>query len=55
MAHSTASNPTVRMSIRKNLGKSVMTVVLKLIDARGNPIKGESKVPGHVDEIDIEA
>jgi type VI secretion system secreted protein Hcp len=32
-----------------------MTVVLKLTDARGNHIKGESKVPGHVDEIDIEA
>jgi type VI secretion system secreted protein Hcp len=32
-----------------------MTVVLKLIDARGNLIKGESKVAGHVDEIDVQA
>ena len=32
-----------------------MPVVLKLIDARGNPIKGESKVPGHENEIDIVA
>jgi type VI secretion system secreted protein Hcp len=32
-----------------------MPVVLKLIDASGNPIKGESKVPGHEDEIDIAA
>jgi type VI secretion system secreted protein Hcp len=32
-----------------------MAIVLKLIDRRGNPIKGESKVPGHVDEIDIQA
>jgi type VI secretion system secreted protein Hcp len=32
-----------------------MPVVLKLIDATGNPIKGESKVPGHVDEIDVHA
>jgi type VI secretion system Hcp family effector len=32
-----------------------MAIVLKLIDARGIPIKGESKVPGHVDEIDVQA
>ena len=32
-----------------------MPVVLKLIDANGNPIKGESNVPGHESEIDIAA
>jgi type VI secretion system secreted protein Hcp len=30
-----------------------VAVVLKLVDARGTPIKGESKVAGHVDEIDV--
>jgi type VI secretion system secreted protein Hcp len=30
-----------------------MAVVLKLVDARGTLIKGESKVAGHVDEIDV--
>jgi type VI protein secretion system component Hcp len=30
-----------------------VAVVLKLVDARGTLIKGESKVAGHVDEIDV--
>ena len=30
-----------------------MAVVLKLVDARGVQIKGESKVTGHVGEIDV--
>ena len=30
-----------------------MAIVLKLVDARGTQIKGESKVKGHVDEIDV--
>jgi type VI protein secretion system component Hcp len=30
-------------------------VILKLIDGSGNPIKDESKVPGHENEIDIAA
>jgi type VI secretion system Hcp family effector len=31
-----------------------MAVVLKLIDHSGVPIKGESEVPNHVDEIDVQ-
>jgi type VI protein secretion system component Hcp len=30
-----------------------MAMVLKLIDAQGQPIKGESKVKGHEGEIDV--
>jgi type VI secretion system secreted protein Hcp len=43
----------VRCKIRQSRGDNVVAVVLKLVDARGNQIKGESKVTGHVGEIDV--